>query len=197
MTEDDVPMLHAWLQRPHIANWWGGEEGLSFEEARAKYIPRVLAVDRVTPHIATLEGRPIGYAQSYVALGCGDGWWEDETDPGVRGIDQFLSEPTLLDQGLGTRLVTALVELLFRDPTVTKIQTDPDPTNLRAIRCYEKAGFKAVRTIVTPDGAALYMLQERSQAYEPKSAGLTLPSSGPAFGGPLKSNVSRHESRRR
>ena len=34
----------------------------------------------------------------------------------------------------------ALVELLFNDPEVTKIQTDPSPSNLRAIRCYEKAG---------------------------------------------------------
>jgi aminoglycoside 6'-N-acetyltransferase-1b/aminoglycoside 6'-N-acetyltransferase-2 len=76
----------------------------------------------------------------------------------------------MLGQGLGTRLVTALVELLFRDPAVTKVQSDPDPTNLRAIRCYEKAGFKAVRTIATPDGAALYMLQERPQTCEPKSA---------------------------
>ena len=33
-----------------------------------------------------LNGEPIGYAQSYVALGSGDGWWEEETDPGVRGI---------------------------------------------------------------------------------------------------------------
>ena len=27
-----------------------------------------------------LNGEPIGYAQSYVALGSGDGWWEEETD---------------------------------------------------------------------------------------------------------------------
>ena len=38
-----------------------------------------------------LNGEPIGYAQSYVALGSGDGWWEEETDPGVRGIDQSLA----------------------------------------------------------------------------------------------------------
>jgi len=165
MTEDDVPMLHAWLHRPHVAEWWGrDDEHLSLDEVRAKYLQRVMAVDRVTPYIATLEGQPIGYAQSYVALGCGEGWWTDETDPGVRGIDQFLSEASMLGQGIGTRMVTALVELLFRDPAITKVQADPDPTNRRAIRCYEKAGFKAIRTIVTPDGAALYMLQERARA---------------------------------
>ena len=54
--------------------------------------------------------------------------------------------------------------LTLRDHAVTWIQTDPSPTNLRAIRCYERAGFRQVRTIVTPDGPALYMLQERPSA---------------------------------
>lgn len=70
-----------------------------------------------------------------------------------------------LNKGLGTQLVRALVELLFSDPSVTKIQTDPAPTNLRAIRCYQKAGFVQERLIVTPDGPAAYMVQSR-QAYE-------------------------------
>jgi hypothetical protein len=48
-----------------------------------------VADSRVYPFIALLDGEPIGYAQSYVALGAGDGGWEDETDPGVRGIDQL------------------------------------------------------------------------------------------------------------
>ena len=64
---------------------------------------------------------------------------EEETDPGVRGIDQSLANASHQGKGLGTKLVRALVELLFNDPEVTKIQTDPSPSNLRAIRCYEKA----------------------------------------------------------
>ena len=53
-------------------------------------------------------------------------------------------------------LVRALVELLFNDPEVTKIQTDPSPSNLRAIRCYEKAGFERQGTVTTPDGPAVH-----------------------------------------
>lgn len=113
---------------------------------------------------------PIGYAQSYVALGSGDGWWEDETDPGVRGIDQSLADPAQLSRGLGTLLVRALVELLFTDPTVTKIQTDPAPENYRAIRCYEKAGFVRQKLITTPDGPAVYMVQTRGAFERARSA---------------------------
>ncbi|MDM4436862.1 GNAT family N-acetyltransferase, partial [Klebsiella oxytoca] len=42
-----------------------------------------------------------------------------------------------------------------------KIQTDPSPSNLRAIRCYEKAGFERQGTVTTPDGPAVYMVQTR------------------------------------
>ena len=51
---------------------------------------------------------------------------------------------------------------LFADPQVTRIQTDPDPRNARAIRCYEKAGFRAVGEVRTPDGVALLLVCERA-----------------------------------
>lgn len=160
MTEHDLTMLHEWLNRPHIVEWWGGERP-SLDEVRAHYRPRVMAEENVTPYIGLLDGVPFAYAQTYVAAGSGGGWWEDVVDPGVRGIDQSIADPALLGIGLGTRLVRALVDLLFQDPQVTQVQTDPAPHNLRAIRCYEKAGFRSVGEIVTPDGPALYMLQQR------------------------------------
>jgi aminoglycoside 6'-N-acetyltransferase-1b len=163
MHEEDIVLLHEWLQRPHVVAWWGGDDAApSFDQTRAKYLPRVLERQGVCPYIALLSGRPIGWAQSYVALGAGDGWWEEENDPGVRGIDQFLCDAHTLGQGLGTRMVTAFVTLLFADSTVTRIQTDPSPDNARAIRCYEKCGFHAVQRIITPDGPALLMAQNRS-----------------------------------
>ncbi|WP_332774538.1 AacA4 family aminoglycoside N(6')-acetyltransferase [Polaromonas sp.] len=171
MSEHDLPMLHDWLNRPHIVEWWGGEQARpTLAEVREHYLPGVLARGSVTPYIAMLGDEPIGYAQSYVALGSGDGWWEDETDPGVRGIDQSLANPTQLGKGLGTKLVRALVELLFSDPQVTKIQTDPEPNNHRAIRCYEKAGFVQQKIITTPDGPAVYMVQTRQAFESPNSA---------------------------
>jgi AacA4 family aminoglycoside N(6')-acetyltransferase len=160
MTELDFPMLHVWLNRPHVVEWWGGERP-TLETVREKYLPRLTGHEPVTLYIALWGDQPFGFAQSYVAKGSGDGWWEDETDPGVRGIDQTIGDLELLGRGLGTQLVCALTALIFEDPTVTKIQVDPAITNARAIRCYQKAGFARIKNIVTPDGPAVYMLKAR------------------------------------
>ena len=164
MTEQDLSLLRDWLNRPHIVEWWGGEANRpSLADVTAHYLPRIRGQETVTPYIVMLDGELIGYAQSYVAMGSGDGWWEDETDPGVRGIDQSLADPARLGQGLGTRMVRALAAHLFGDPAVTKIQTDPSPNNHRAIRCYEKAGFVRQKLITTPDGPAMYMVLTRER----------------------------------
>jgi AacA4 family aminoglycoside N(6')-acetyltransferase len=174
MTEADLVMLHEWLNRPHIVEWWGGEEARpSLEEVREHYRPKTLAEESVTAYIAMLGDTPVGYAQSYVAMGSGDGWWEDEVDPGVRGIDQSLANESDLNKGLGTALVRTLVRQLFADPAVTKIQTDPAPDNHRAIRCYEKAGFTRQGIVSTQDGPAMYMVQTR-QAFEASASAAQL-----------------------
>ena len=162
MLETDLPVLHEWIQRPHVAEWWGGAGASAYiEDTKRKYLPRLDPGSSVKGYFALLGGEPIGFIQSYVALGCGNGWWESETDPGVRGIDQFLGDGSRLGQGLGTRMVMAFLQRLYEDPSVTRVQTDPDPANRRAIRCYKKAGFRIVETIVTPNGPALLMIADR------------------------------------
>src|SRR4051812_23165019 len=148
LTAADLPLTASWIARPHVAEWWDGP--LELDPILQQYV-------------AVLDGEPIGYVQSYQAVAChSDGWWIDLRDPGVHGIDQFLADPAKLGQGLGTRMVRAFVAKLFEDPRVTRIQTDPSPENGRAIRCYEKAGFRRVREIVTPDGPALLMDRDRA-----------------------------------
>lgn len=159
LTPADVAMMHEWLTRPHVAEWWG-EQG-TVEELAEEYAECMVPGARDQAYIAHLDGQPLGYIQSYTVVGSPDGWWPDETDPGARGIDQFLADGARLGQGLGTLMVRTFVERLFTDPMVTKVQTDPDVSNARAIRCYEKAGFRRVGEVDTPDGRALLMVVER------------------------------------
>jgi aminoglycoside 6'-N-acetyltransferase Ib len=161
LTLRDLPLLHQWIIRPHVAEWW--DRPASLAEIEEEYGPLVGDHSTTRPYIALEDGAPIGFIQSYVAMGSGNGWWPGERDPGVRGIDQFLAHSDQLGRGLGTAMVRAFVRRLFTDPTVTRIQTDPSPENGRAIRCYEKAGFHAVSEIDTPDGPALLMICDRPE----------------------------------
>jgi aminoglycoside 6'-N-acetyltransferase Ib len=157
---EDLPRLHEWLHRPHVAEWW--QPGPSLDEVQAEYAPAIAGAIPNRCYIATIRNEAIGFIQEYAPVGFHhEGWWLDEHDPGVRGIDQFLCNAKDLNRGIGTAMIRSFVSRLLADPEVTRIQTDPDPSNLRAIRCYEKAGFKASREIRTPDGPALLMYCDR------------------------------------
>lgn len=108
-----------------------------------------------------LDEKLIGYIQAYVAKtdDPNDEWWPD-AEEGTVGVDQFIGEADLLGQGYGSAFVKDFTDKLLARDDVKKVQTDPDPTNARAIRAYEKAGFVAVEGIVTPDGPALLMIKE-------------------------------------
>jgi RimJ/RimL family protein N-acetyltransferase len=167
----DLPMLHEWLQRPHVAQWWSYPR--TVEEIESEYLPVALGQSTTRAYIALLDGQPIGFIQSYVVLGSGDGWWEQETDPGVRGIDQFLCNAEQLNRGLGSAMVAAFTALLLSDAGVTKIQTDPSPENEHAIRSYKRAGFEAVGEVDTPDGRALLMIKVRRSGVAGREPGTT------------------------
>jgi aminoglycoside 6'-N-acetyltransferase Ib len=160
LTDADLPMLHDWLSRPHVAEWWGTLP--TFAELGDEYGPLIRGEVPHQAFIALANGSPLGFIQSYVPSDTHDeGWWLDEHDPGVRGIDQFLANEHQLGKGLGTAMIRAFIARLLDDPSVTRIQTDPSPHNGRAIRSYEKAGFREVQEVETPDGRALLMYCDR------------------------------------
>ena len=99
--------------------------------------------------------------------------WKRGTDGGkknrsrVRGIDQSLADTITTGQRLGNQAGSALVELLFNDPS-HQDPNGPVAEQLASDRCYEKAGFERQGTVTTPDGPAVYMVQTR-QAFEERT----------------------------
>jgi RimJ/RimL family protein N-acetyltransferase len=162
LTTNDLPLLHEWLGRPHVAEWWAPTPTL--DEVEEEFGPAIAGEGAMRCFVALLEREPIGFIQSYVVAQChDDGWWLDEHDPGARGIDQLLADAARLNRGLGSAMIRAFASELFSDPSVSRIQTDPSPENRRAIRCYEKAGFRAAGEVDTPDGQALLMYCDRPE----------------------------------
>src|SRR5450631_3787275 len=139
LTQPDLPLLHEWLNRPHVAEWWEGPVTL-------EYVVSTYGADIdspvVRPLLAYLRGEPIGFAQWYRVMDADPEWWTGETDPGARGIDQFLANPEQLGRGLGSQMVRELVRLLFADPEVTKVQTAPASHDARDGRAYENVAWR-------------------------------------------------------
>jgi aminoglycoside 6'-N-acetyltransferase len=149
IVDDDVPMLAAWLRDPAVGAWWEGTT-VTYDDA---YIhAHVLEdCDVVTHAIVELGGEPIGFQQWYPIDHDADllAEYELTADDRAWGIDQFVGESRLHDGGIGTRQVRAVVEWLLgpAGPGARLVVTDPVVENLRAVRCYEKAGFRRVRVL--------------------------------------------------
>jgi aminoglycoside 6'-N-acetyltransferase len=107
------------------------------------------------PLIVELYGEPIAYVQSYDPHLEDDHPYQDQPT-GTLGIDISIGRPDLLGKGHGSAIIRQFAEMLF-DEGAPRIVIDPDPANGRAIRAYEKAGFRAFDTRTSVHGPALMM----------------------------------------
>lgn len=153
LKEEHLDLLCTWLNAPHVKAWWN--DYLNNEEIKTKYRERI-GDNVVVPFIVYADDTPIGFIQYYHADQVGEGWWPDET-AGTLGIDLFIGEKEFTNRGLGVKVIRSFVKKCFANPTIKKIIIDVDPKNLRALHCYEKAGFKFSKEILTPDGLANLM----------------------------------------
>ncbi len=150
VTEADLPMLEAWLAEPHVAEWWDDGPEASLAEI-------VEAMDSIStePLIVELDGRPIAYVQSYDPHLKDAHPYQDQPF-GTLGIDVTIGVPELVGVGHGSAIVRQFTDMLFEEGC-PRVVIDPDPANKRAIRAYEKAGFRAFDTRTSIYGPALMM----------------------------------------
>ncbi len=143
----DASLLYDWIRSPHVSEYYE-ESNIppSLEAMRRDFIPEMV---HGTTHGCIVEYRrkPIGYIQFY-ALSEDDlrvyGYPSTER---VYGMDQFIGDPAYRDRGMGTGLVTSMAEYLFEAKGADRVVMDPQTWNARALRCYEKCGFKRVKLL--------------------------------------------------
>lgn len=146
MGREHLDLWEKWIKVPHVKSSWfiDGYEPASYMENKL----HGNGYDH--PFIIDLNGRPIGFIQAcdlyaYRTI-CKEpkGVFCNE-NAGTFCFDLFIAEEELLGKGWGTKIVKAFVEKLFDEFKAEKILIDPSSDNKRAIRCYEKAGFRKVR----------------------------------------------------
>jgi aminoglycoside 6'-N-acetyltransferase len=127
LAERDIEPLAAIGTAPEVARWWPGITG---EHLRGKLAggggETALAVE--------LDGRTVGLIEIH-----------EELTPDFRhaGLDVFL-DPAVHGRGLGGEAIALVARHLFDVCGHHRLTIDPALANDRAIRCYEKVGFRRV-----------------------------------------------------
>lgn len=70
-----------------------------------------------------------------------------EESQNIWGMDQFIGEPVYWGKGIGTKLVQSASAYIMESLGAEAIAMDPRVNNERAIKCYEKCGFKKVKAL--------------------------------------------------
>jgi aminoglycoside 6'-N-acetyltransferase len=124
----DINGLAAILATPEVARWWPAYDRARVE---AEYLADE---DDVTVWAIDLGERLVGLIQA-----------SEENEPEFRhaGIDLFL-DPAIHGQGLGPEAIRIVARHLIDDCGHHRLTIDPAADNERAIRAYEKVGFRPV-----------------------------------------------------
>jgi aminoglycoside 6'-N-acetyltransferase len=130
----DLAMVRRWLAASHVSQWWGNAD------EQFELISGDLVHSSMDQFIVAIDDRPFAHLQCYDPTAWpenGFGSFPKDT----RGIDQFIGEPEMIDRGHGSAFIRAFVQDLLTAGTL-RVVTDPAAANTRAIRAYEKAGFR-------------------------------------------------------
>lgn len=144
LDESDAMQLVKWLSDPRILEYYEGRDRP--QDLKLIY-ERFYTDDYETRCIVEYDKKPIGYCQYYqLSEESYDeyGYCKDEL---IYGMDQFIGEVAYWNKGIGTKLVKTLIEYLFEQLGAKKIVMNPQTWNVRALRCYEKCGFKKVKIL--------------------------------------------------
>lgn len=147
VTAGHYGLLRQWLEAPHMREWWGDpDEELGFIR------DMVEGRDTTRPFLIVLDGVPVGYIQYWFighhqnAQWLADNPWLGELPADAVGVDLSIGDPALLSKGVGSAALSAFIAML-RQMGHETIVIDPDPANHRAVRAYEKAGFRPIANL--------------------------------------------------
>jgi aminoglycoside 6'-N-acetyltransferase len=154
----DLPRLRDWLNTPHVYRWWGTESGpgalggpgldaATIEEVEAKYQATIDTPGTTRRFVIQVDERPVGLIQCYRLADEPEYALEISEDTATAAsVDLLIGEPELVGRGIGGYILDTFVRtIVFADDGVTRAVAGPDVRNVRSIRAFEKAGFRAVR----------------------------------------------------
>lgn len=157
LREQDLPGIYAWLQLPHVREFYHTKPLPSWQETRKQYLQRL---DPAWPTKCFLirADRAIGYIQTYRIADYPDYAATIGETEGI-SVDLFIGEPQYIGKGWGRlslhRFINEVAFPLFPGEDVCWIYHDK--LNQRALRASRAAGFRYVRDFIE-DGSQRELL---------------------------------------
>lgn len=156
-TRADWAMIRRWLARDDIQDWWGP---LSATEAE---VNMALSSAHAICRIIEANGEPVGYAHAVDATLWGENL-PDNLAPGTWDLDLFIASEELRGKGVGQVALALLKDEVFATTLAVAVCVFPSIKNERAVRAYEKAGFRWKSIWHDPSsGPSWFMVAERGQ----------------------------------
>jgi RimJ/RimL family protein N-acetyltransferase len=151
----DWDLIRGWLGRPDIQEWWGP---LSATEAEVNV---ALSSDHALCRIILVGGKPVGYAHAVDATLWGETLPQDLL-PGTWDLDLFIATEEHRGKGVGQAALAQLRDEVFASTLALAVCVFPSIRNERAVRSYERAGFRWKRIWNDPhSGPSWFMVAER------------------------------------
>ena len=156
----DLPLIFRWLRDPEVSRWYWDVTELSDEDLAAKWEPRTQEDELVDRFIMLVGGMAIGEIQT----NRGADFPVHQAEIGIpqaAGVDLFIGEKDYRHRGFGADILKAFISgVVFEDRQIQTCTIDPEPANTIAIRAYEKAGFRHVRTYFSAAaGVDVYLMR--------------------------------------
>ncbi|MDZ8187743.1 MAG: GNAT family N-acetyltransferase [Nostoc sp. ChiSLP02] len=147
----DYELMAKWLTDKKVLEFYEGRDNpFPLERVIETYKPITQGDEPIIGCLFSYQNIVIGYLQ-YCALNdlleTDRQLYHLEQTDGVYAIDLFIGESQYWNQGIGTKIVSLIVNYLFEELEAKKIVIDPHVDNSRALRCYEKCGFVKVKLL--------------------------------------------------
>lgn len=137
----DIAVMARWLSDPRVLAFYEGQEN-PHDEAKVRQSFIEGKDPWETACIVEYQGKPLGYIQFYPVDEAGSPGYGTAYEPDTWATDQFIGEPECWGKGIGTAMLTLVLDYLVREKGARRVLLDPVVSNARAIRAYEKCGFR-------------------------------------------------------
>jgi len=150
-----LPVVAAWLRQAHVARWWGDP---------AEAVAAIAGHPVATEAFIEVDSAPVGFVcwqtpspEELAAAGLGD------LPHDIIDVDIMIGDPGLLGRGVGPAALAQLLSRLRVDG-VRLVGLAAAVANTRALRAYEKAGFRPYRDFQEAGEDCRYLVQRLDAA---------------------------------